>query len=356
MWRRKVKIYVFVTLIALLAGVLLFSQYLARALEDKSRIISRLYGRFIQLPEEEQLVNIFFEEIVQKIDFPVIVTDERGEIIAYNNIRDDPTRVLDKLRRRTTPIVLSYHGKTLAYVYYGASRLERLLRVAPYIQMVATLALIAIGIYWFHLVEEREKEHLWLGMAKETAHQLGTPLSSLAAWVEFVNDAHIREKMGEDIERLHKIANRFQKIGSPIKFEPIDLRNVIDHTVGYLKPRLSDRITLNVDVPYVKLEGDSELLSWMFENLLRNAVDAGATIVDIVARTKDDKVVIEVSDNGKGIKPEHRGLIFVPGFTTKHYGWGLGLSFVKRIVELHGGNIKLMRDKRTVFQILLPVR
>ncbi|MCB9251024.1 MAG: HAMP domain-containing histidine kinase [Flavobacteriales bacterium] len=320
----------------------------------------------------------FFLEIVnQNTTIPVILTDELDNITTWRNVDSakamkDPNYLVDKLRdmkEEHEPIVLNYfEGKKLK-VYYENSIILTRLKYYPYIQLLIISFFLTVSYLAFSYSRKSEQNLVWVGMSKETAHQLGTPLSSLLAWIEIIKSEEginksITDEMEKDLNRLQIITERFSKIGSDPVLEPLNLVNEIEKSIDYLKSRTSSRVVFNIDnrlnENYLILL-NPYLFAWAMENLIKNAIDAmdGKGTINILLYYKNDKIYMELSDSGKGIPPGRFGSIFKPGFTTKKRGWGLGLSFVKRIIEnYHNGSIQVKESivgKGTTFKITFPV-
>ena len=258
------------------------------------------------------------------------------------------------------------------YVFYNESGLVRELRIFPYVQLGFVGLFILVGYLGFSYVRRSEQSSLWVGMAREAAHQLGTPISSLMGWTQLLrsdnlSEDHRREALTEienDIERLQRVANRFSDIGSMPKLEAMDVAPVIEQTAAYIRrriPQQSQAVSLRVDIAGpLTARANEELFAWVLENLLKNALDAlnGAGSIAITAQHTDDHVSIEVADTGSGIERRERASIFRPGFSTKERGWGLGLSLAKRVVEhYHGGTLELVDStvgEGSTFRIQLP--
>ena len=268
--------------------------------------------------------------------------------------------------------------------HYGDSNLVSRIEFAPFITLGVLLLFSVIGYIGFRNIRRSEQRSIWVGMAKETAHQLGTPLSSLSGWLELMaakqaqgegkasddgmDIADIAREMQQDLERLTQIASRFSQIGSVPELRMTDVRALLDETIGYFQSRGPQfgqhRIDFHTaDVPHIPL--NAELMGWAFEKLFKNAIDAIgrqdgliSVVLDVVEA--DETIKITITDNGRGIRPEHQTRVFEPGFSTKKRGWGLGLAFVKRIVEdYHGGRIQVVEsaeDKGTSFEIVLPMQ
>jgi len=252
------------------------------------------------------------------------------------------------------------------YIYYEDSKLLRSLSVYPYVLM-AVMIIFGLIIYWAMMYTKRaEQNRVWVGLSKETAHQLGTPISSLMAWTEYLQaagvDNEITDEIDKDVRRLSVIADRFSKIGSQPEIQLDYLNEVVSKSLDYMKSRVSGRVAINMHLSHddhgVLLS--RPLIEWVMENLTKNAVDAmqGAGTIDITTGAERNMVWVEVKDSGKGIARKNFKTVFNPGYTTKKRGWGLGLTLVKRIVEeYHGGKIFVKESelgKGTVFRIEFP--
>lgn len=335
-------------------------------------------------------------EIVLQGDFgiPAIITDSTlTEINFWHNVpvpdsmghlsEDRRRAAVARLRARAIemaqvhePIMIELgpgENKLKQYIFYDESRLIRELRVFPYVQLLFVALFILVGYLGFSYVRRSEQSSLWVGMAKEAAHQLGTPISSLMGWIELMKmdqispEQHQRtiEEVEKDVARLNRVAGRFSDIGSLPKLEVCALEPVIQATADYMRrrmPQQSDRVLLDVVVPQeLRAPLNVELFEWVIENLLKNALDAietGRGRIEVSASASDGRIIIDVKDSGKGIDRRNWRNIFRPGYSTKKRGWGLGLSLAKRIVEdYHGGTLTLAQSRvghGTTFRIVLP--
>lgn len=303
---------------------------------------------------------------------PMILVNERGDILSYNNIdlpRKDPDiylyQKLHKFRQGYPPIEIE-NGLGREYLYYSdSSTLEQLL-LFPYIQVAVFLVILGISVLAIISLKRADQNHIWEGMSRETAHQLGTPISSLMAWREILMsqgvDPMIVAEMGKDIQRLEMIADRFQKIGSTPNLIPCDLGVLVMKAVAYMQPRISAGVILEVqDEPHepIWVAVSEPLIAWVFENLIKNAVDAmqakGTISIRYIAQ--DGKAMIDIHDTGKGIARSQYESIFRPGYTTRQRGWGLGLSLARRIIhDYHRGRIYVKNSvlgEGTTFRITL---
>lgn len=305
-----------------------------------------------------QLQESFFKEVViNAASIPVIITDEtKTKVVVSGNLDavefDSPEKLanlIGKMRSQNDPIdiMLPDHGK--CYVFYKESPVLTRLRYFPYIQFVIILVFIIVAYLLFSFARRSEQNRVWVGMSKETAHQLGTPISSLMAWTEILRDSNVDpsivDEINKDVTRLDTIAQRFSKIGSVPELAPENLVEVIRDFTTYLRTRISRTVTIEfADTKYnpIILPINRYLFEWVVENLCKNAVDAmegsGKITIEIIEGTK--LVHIDITDTGKGIPPKKQKTIFKPGYTSKKRGWGLGLTLAQRIIkEYHKGKL-----------------
>lgn len=337
---KPLKSYLFLAALGVIAMFLVYTQFVLRALEKEAETTSRVYGKFCANVTDDE-TSIIFDEIVKEIPFPVIVTDPVGNVISARNVKSTSKDIIAKLDRQYKPVEIKYEDKALAVVHFGKSKLQTLLSLAPYATVGLGVMLVLIGLIWLYTIKRSEENSIFAGMSKETAHQLGTPISSLIGWKEFITDQNIKTAMTEDLEHISKVISRFHRIGSPITFTTQRLSDIIAEVTNYLKKRIPDKITIKIDdLNDTRADVDSELFSWAIENLIKNSVDAGSTEIKIT--TQNDLPTwakITVEDNGKGILPKVAKKMFIPGYTTKEYGWGMGLALVRRIVNMHNGKL-----------------
>ena len=312
-------------------------------------------------------VDFLLGIIQQNTNIPVLLTDSEGNILDQRNFRlpapdnsSDPRnteylgRKLGELKSSPRRIEIDIAPGVVQYLYYEDSTLLRRMSVFPYIQLLVMLAFIAVVYFAVLSTKKAEQNKVWVGLSKETAHQLGTPISSLMAWMELLPDygvdADTLAEMSKDVNRLSTIASRFSKIGSEPRMELVELRTVVAEAVDYMGTRISPRISLTfnpgtADDPQVM--ACTPLLEWVIENLIKNAVDAmeGSGKIDVSLDATHTMAAIEVADTGKGISRKNFKTVFNPGYTTKSRGWGLGLTLAKRIVEqYHRGRIFVARS------------
>lgn len=364
-----------------LAGLWYFySRVLLARLEKETQVRSRIYAQYLnRITEPEEVgsaeLDIIFEEVIRKIDFPVIISDARGN--PTNNFRNldekNPTPerlkiLMQRLDKEHQPIFVTVaSGETLSIVHYGFSRAEKMLRIYPFFQLVFLFAFLLLGIWGILVYKRREQEQIWTALAKETAHQLATPVSSLWGWLEVINKQNPKfdfKEVEEDLIRIREVLERFSRIGLPpaLKVQPIG--DTITKTVSFIQRRAPKSIhfELNLKVNPTVLV-DDVLISWTLENLIKNSIDAigeasGMILIQTAISPDQRFFEIEVTDTGLGISQNRIDEIFKAGFTSKKYGWGVGLTLAKRIIEeYHQGKLVLKDTKpgQTVFSIFLPI-
>jgi two-component sensor histidine kinase len=384
------KIFLFVVAVAITVGFLVYTLTLVHRLQTQSweflKFKVQIFEENINNEEITDL-NFFFNNVIQTADYPIIYTDAdrnpqfwRNVDIPNINNQELTPKSQEKLQRLmieyeaiNPPIPISYQGNILGYYFYGESAIIKRLRWLPIIEIIVVGMFVLIGYTGFHSIKKNEERLIWVGMAKETAHQLGTPLSSQIGWLEYLklspsNLDKVILEFEKDLMRLQTITNRFSQIGSLPDLKPENLTEVINETVVYFQnriPRKNEKIqlcaTLDPEVTVVNLNRD--LFSWVLENLIKNGLDAleddGGTITISSGKQGESQVYIDVKDTGKGISASDKKNIFNPGFSSKKRGWGLGLSLAKRIVEdYHGGKLMLKETQigaGSTFRILLRV-
>ncbi|HZY10523.1 MAG TPA: HAMP domain-containing sensor histidine kinase [Bacteroidota bacterium] len=387
----NIKIILLITAVVIVVSTLLYTQHIVQQLLQKERDVADLYARSLEFiansPTDQSDYSFIFEEIIRSIDFPMILTDASHNPISARNIQLDSSlskelqqqylgTILPKLDQIHSPIEVSIQDTIiLNYVHYGESELITKLRWLPYIEIAVAGMFILIGYIGFSYIKRSEQSNIWVGMAKETAHQLGTPISSLMGWVDLMkNYATDNSKqmttiseMESDIQRLHKVTERFSKIGSKPTLKEENLREVIDGVVHYYEKRLPARFegkgSINFTIEsnnQITAPVNRELFSWVIENLIKNALDAMADVagnITFIITSKGNAVFVDVQDTGKGIDMKYRKDIFRPGYSTKQRGWGLGLSLSKRIIEIYHGGKLFVKESRigkgTTFRIKL---
>jgi signal transduction histidine kinase len=305
---------------------------------------------------ETTLMNLTLKIIANNTSIPAILCDESDSVSSYNNIeipeKESEAFLKNKIevfKAKNPPIVITIDdregGEVRQFLYYDDSVLLKRLLMFPYVQLSVVFAFIVLSFLALLSAKKAEQNKVWVGLSKETAHQLGTPISSLMAWVEYLKskevDGGYLAEMEKDVKRLETVANRFSKIGSRPELIPLNMNEAIKASCEYMSTRVSAKVTLRTelsDEPALVLMNDA-LFSWVIENLTKNAVDAmeGQGVITYQVGMNARKVCVLVSDTGKGIPKSKFKAIFNPGYTTKARGWGLGLSLVKRIVESYPG-------------------
>ena len=345
---RQTKIILVIAAIIIAVTSLLVSHYLIKDLSHEERKKMEVWAEALHAlnhADEHTDLTLVLDVMQNNTTIPVIVINDKGEIDDYRNI-DDTLHLQDYARQ------MQKAGDTIVIgsqvVCYDESLLLKRLSQYPYWQLGIVMIFVVVAIFALLASKRAEQNKVWVGLSKETAHQLGTPISSLMAWVEILKENYPEDKlipeMDKDVKRLELIAERFSKIGSLP--EPVDasMNEALSHVVDYMNLRTSKKVEIVRHLPKeeVIVKMNPQLFEWVIENLCKNAVDAmeGSGRIDLTLTDEDDRVVIEVSDNGKGIKKKDIKNVFTPGFTTKKRGWGLGLSLAKRIVEeYHRGRI-----------------
>ena len=297
---------------------------------------------------------------------PVVMLSEDGEILSYNNIADDWVEARAAVMRDSgTRIEVPLGDGENCYIYYDDSDTLVQLAYYPYIQLAVVVVFFVICFVAILNSKRAEQNKVWVGLSKETAHQLGTPISSLMAWIEVLKGKYpsdeLLPEMERDVERLQMVAERFSKIGSKSELAMVEVNGVVERAVGYMKRRSPAKVRYNLELsaaqPVASL--NVPLIEWVMENLCKNAIDAMSGCGEITVTVADaaDKVIVDVTDTGKGIAKARWKTVFMPGFTTKPRGWGLGLSLAKRIVEeFHKGHIYIKKSQPgvgTTFRIEL---
>lgn len=364
--------------VAIVVGTIFYSNFLSKKIEAEEREkISQWIeaNKFIaNAPQNADLT--LASEIQQKnTDIPIIWTNESDSIIDSRNLdsfeikssKNYLQKKLKEFKSAHPPIILelSKNPYIADKYYYGDSNLLKQVRYFPIIQLIVVALFIFITFYAISVRNKSTQNQVWAGMAKETAHQLGTPISSLQGWVEMLKekntDSSISKEMEKDVNRLKLISDRFGKIGSNPQLEEHDINEQVEKMIAYIKRRSTDKVSFIFDRPEDKVMAkiSGPLFDWVIENLLKNALDAinGKGTINIKIKNMPERVIIDVHDSGKGISKQNLAKVFKPGFTTKKRGWGLGLSLAKRIIEkYHKGQLYVKSSeigKGTTFRIVL---
>lgn len=381
---RQVKILLFSAAIVIAAASLAISHFLVADLENEEKNRMAVWAeamRTLNNADEKTDLNLVLKVINENNTIPVVVLDSQGNAQVFRNVTLSGADFNDSLKNaallgktflrkgRHIKIMLNKKNNEYIQVCYDESLMLKRLAAYPLVQLGIVLIFVVVAIFALLSSKKAEQNKVWVGLSKETAHQLGTPISSLMAWIEILKETYpdddLIPEMNKDVKRLQLIADRFSKIGSLPEPVPSSLNEVLDHVIDYMDRRTSKSIQMIKVFPQhdIIVKINASLFEWVIENLSKNAVDAmGGKVGRITLRVEEtDKcAVIEVSDTGKGIKRKDLNNVFRPGFTTKERGWGLGLSLAKRIVEeYHNGKIWVKSSevgKGTTFRIELPLR
>ncbi len=358
-------------------GTLYYTQNLVGRLQQREKDIVQLYASSLEYGASTETINadftFVFQNIIERIDFPLILTNQNdqvnssGIVSGYKNIEHDPKlpdqklkiflqeKVIELSKQHAPILVKSPSGTILQKIYYGDSDIIQRLRFYPYLQILFALVFLIIAYTSFSYVKKSEQRNIWVGMSKETAHQLGTPISSLMGWNEMLKMNYsnhdkvldISDEISSDLTRLSKITKRFSKIGSKPELIDENPYEIIVNVINYFQrrlPQLGKNVLISIaGEKEQKVKLNIELFEWVIENLIKNALDAidnKEGKITFKVEHNRNKIEIEVTDNGKGIENNRRKDIFRPGYSTKRRGWGLGLSLSKRIIEdYHNGKI-----------------
>lgn len=381
---RQVKILLVSAAIVIAAASLAISHFLVADLENEEKNRMAVWAeamRTLNNADEKTDLNLVLKVINENNTIPVVVLDSQGNAQVFRNVTLSGADFNDSLKNaallgktflrkgRHIKIMLNQKNNEYIQVCYDESLMLKRLAAYPLVQLGIVLIFVVVAIFALLSSKKAEQNKVWVGLSKETAHQLGTPISSLMAWIEILKETYpdddLIPEMNKDVKRLQLIADRFSKIGSLPEPVPSSLNEVLDHVIDYMDRRTSKSIQMIKVFPQhdIIVKINASLFEWVIENLSKNAVDAmGGKVGRITLRVEEtDKcAVIDVSDTGKGIKRKDLNNVFRPGFTTKERGWGLGLSLAKRIVEeYHNGKIWVKSSevgKGTTFRIELPLR
>ena len=378
---RQVKIFLVVAAILIAVASLLVSRSLTHDLSDQERRKMQVWAeamKSLSAADENTDLSLVLKVLDENHTIPVVVLDNDGIVTEYRNIIIKARNAKDSVNYVTSlgqqlkasgqviRISLSKNHNDYIDVCYDDSLMLKRIALYPYVQLGVVMLFVIVAIFALLTSKRAEQNKVWVGLSKETAHQLGTPISSLMAWTTILKETYpddeLLPEMDKDVKRLQLIADRFSKIGSVPEPVPSSLNEVLNHVVDYMDRRTSKKIEMKTELPAddIIINMNASLFEWVVENLCKNAVDAmGGKIGSITLRLEetDKRAIVEVSDTGKGIKKKDIRNVFRPGFTTKERGWGLGLSLAKRIVEeYHHGKIYVKSSevgKGTTFRIEL---
>ncbi len=373
---RRIKVVLVVSAVIIAVASLYISHQLVRDLSMEEKLRMEVWAeamRAFNTADEKTDLNLVLKVLNANNTIPVIVVGEVGDIQTYRNIDVAPNdsvaflyKRLKHLKQYGSVIRINLSpGSDYIDVYYEDSLMLTRLSVYPYVQLGVVLIFVLVAIFALLSSKKAEQNKVWVGLSKETAHQLGTPISSLMAWTELLKSEYPSDGlipcMAEDVARLQMIANRFSKIGSAPEMEEVDLRILLKEVTEYMARRTSNKVKIVTHLPEtsVTLPLNASLFGWVIENLCKNAIDAmdGVGRITISVTDSSNRWYIDVEDTGKGIIKSKHQTVFTPGYTTKKRGWGLGLSLARRIVEeYHSGRIFVKQselNKGTVFRIEL---
>ena len=378
----NIKLGLFIFGLLLILGLIVYSNFLVNQLRSENKEIVKMYSEIIAKTVNEDSdtnLNFVFDEIIKKIQFPIIYSDVDNKPIYYKNIDveslDELIKPIESMDLQNKPIPISFSDSAsekdilLGYLHYGDSNLIQRIRWLPFIEISVVALFIFVGFIGFNSIKNNEKRNIWVGMARETAHQLGTPVSALMGWLDRIKNHpnetdSVLDEMRSDLNRLEQISDRFSKMSSDSDLEKISLKTLIEQQTVYLQkrlPSLGKDIELLVSASEnINILGNPTLLGWAIENVIRNGIDSikgDNGKVELSLIDTENFALIHIKDNGAGIPKKDWKNIFRPGFSTKTIGWGLGLSLVKRIIhDIHAGQIKILSsnpNKGSVFEIRL---
>tara|TARA_X000001036_G_C20617166_1_gene781493 strand:- start:262 stop:1425 length:1164 start_codon:yes stop_codon:yes gene_type:complete len=372
-YHKKLNWLFIITIVIFIVSLLHFSKKIISDIKKRETSTIERYAKFIELVtnNEYDLVTLFADDIlIENHSIPVIITDKEKNIIEHKNILKEGSKVINEIiekefssmQNQYEPIKINIYNKKgdivdFQFVYYKNSQILEIIIFAPYFISALTV-LILLSIYLiFYYSNKSEKDQLWTGLAKETAHQLGTPLSSLIGWNEYIKSKekidkkYISKEIEKDLIRLKIITDRFSGIGSKPILKKKNLKKIITNNIDYLKKRVSSEIKTSLNLKEINYEINEQLFGWVIENLYKNSVDAIGKNGDIIINLfeENNKIIVEFSDSGLGIKKTEFKKIFNPGYTTKTRGWGLGLALAYRIIsDYHKGIIYVKESIKNI--------
>jgi signal transduction histidine kinase len=369
----NIKASLVIIAVIIIIGLLWYSQSIVEKIQERERQIANLYAKTIQHIGNPDInsqsdLTFLFDEIIQTPDFPIILSDADNTPSSFKNMEIDTSlseterlktakEIMYEMDKINAPIYIRVDNQVVSIVHYGESYLVKQLKSLPILEIIIAIIFALVGYVGFSYIKRSEQSNIWVGMAKETAHQLGTPLSSIMGWLELLKinesiDNKAQDQLNEienDLQRLNKVASRFSKIGSVPDLKPEKIEDVIQKVIKYFErriPQMSKKVVIDISNKTVKTKEisiNAELFEWVLENLIKNALDAfenNTGKINIMLTEEDNCICIDVVDTGKGIEEKLTKDVFRPGFSTKKRGWGLGLSLSKRIIEeYHKGKL-----------------
>ena len=372
---------IFLVGVFLIIGIFYYTNFLSKELREDNRQVVKLYAEIIAGAvnnDTDENINFVFDNIIKKVKFPIIQSglDKTPQLWTNmpSHIVTDKDRLsfIKSMDEINIPIPLVFYDKnskpvTFGYLHYGDSSLIQKIKIWTYIELISIGIFVCIGFIGFSFIRNNEKQNIWIGLSRETAHQLGTPVSALIGWLEYLKNKKtsiddVLPEIESDIDRLQQVSRRFSKMGSTPEIDTFNLSARVNNTLDYLEKRMPSKVELinNIDID-IKVNANGTLISWAIENLIRNGIDSikddnGRITIDMNNTTAS--IIILVTDNGCGIPKKDWKNVFRPGFSTKKSGWGLGLSLCQRIVnDVHVGKIYVLESKLnvgTTFEITIP--
>ena len=376
----NIKLGLFIIAIVLSSTIIWINRKMVHQLrQDAQKQVEHLaqsYTKAINSDNDDEL-QFVLDVMLPSMNFPIIITT-RDEIYAIINIdieidkssaqyEKHVRQIISRMDEEFEPLKIVWNNMEVGDIHYGDPEIVGKIRWLPYLELFFALLFILLTYWGFQLIRKSEKDSIYVGMARETAHQLGTPISSLMGWFNLLqedsnNKGEIMKSLSEDINRLSNISDRFAKIGSKPQQAELNIMDLLVELVDYLSPRSSVKIHIDSSASYL-INGDWLLLTWAFENIIKNGIDAigkGDGDIHILLQTqREESFIIDIIDSGKGIDRQHKKDVFKPGYSTKKRGWGLGLSLTKRIIEeMHKGKVFVHKSQpgETVFRIILNLK
>jgi hypothetical protein len=374
MANNKLRYIIFIFAIAITAVTIFITNSFVSELSEEERRKMEIWAEATKLMLTDEYNDFIFMIVEYNENIPVIIADENDNYISARNFKEPSQNVdafyskqIKRLKEKNIPIEIILDENEKQYIYYDDSLMLKRLVYFPYIQFTVIFLFLFAILWAFQSTKHSEQNKLWVGLSKETAHQLGTPITSLFAWIELLKMKYPDEKLlpdiNKDIERLRTIADRFSKIGSKPDLNPVNIVEIISGSMKYMERRTSKNIRYNIiyNNPEIYSLLCPPLFEWVIENLCKNALDAmdcEGSITANIYNIDDGKIIIDVTDTGKGMERKKYKTVFKPGYTTKKRGWGLGLALTKRIIEeYHNGKIFVKHSQigvGTTFRIIMP--
>ena len=379
----NIKGFIFLVGVFLVIGLFSYTGFLSRELREDNREVVKLYAEIIAgavNDDSNSNIDFIFENIIKKVKFPIIQSDTKKNPQLWTNLPKEVNTYEERISFIKSmdvinePIPLVYFDQesepiTFGFLHYGDSSLIQKIKIWTYVEILSIGLFICIGFFGFSYIRHSEKQNIWIGLSREAAHQLGTPVSALLGWLDYLkyektDIEKIIPEIESDIDRLQQVNRRFSKMGSKPEVEYFNLSKRISSTLEYLEKRMPSLggkvILVNKIDPDVKIKANGTLISWAVENLIRNGIDAinkENGKIEVALKQDVHYVKIHITDNGCGIPKKDWKNIFRPGFTTKNSGWGLGLSLCERIInDVHGGKVSVLASsisEGTTFEIAI---